>query len=62
MCSTIRPFPQTHCFSILQVRLFWKAPTKSSHQNFILGHLLTPRLRSGGSKNRGRIVEPFSSL
>ena len=30
-------------------RLFWKAPTSSSHQKFILGHLLTLGLRCGGS-------------
>ena len=49
MCSTIRPLLGTHYFSFLQVRLFWKALTSSSHQNFILGHLLTSSLRSGGS-------------
>ena len=26
-CSTIYPLPGVHCLSILQVRLFWKAPT-----------------------------------
>ena len=41
----------SHCFSFLQVRLFWKAPTGSSHENFILGHLLTLGLPSGGLKS-----------
>ena len=50
MCSTICALPRAHCFSVVQVRFFWKAPTNSSHQNFILGHLLTPGLISGGSK------------
>ena len=50
MWSTIRPLPRAHCFSFLQVRLFWKAPTSGSHHTFILGHGLTPSLRSGGSK------------
>ena len=50
MCSTIRPLPGAHYFSFMQVRLFWKAPTSGCHQNFILGHLRTPTLRSSGSK------------
>ena len=47
-CSTIRALPRAHCFSFWQTRLFWKAPTSSSHQNFILGHLLTPTQTSQG--------------
>ena len=39
------------CFSFWQTRLFWKAPTSSSHQNYILGHLLTPTQRFGGLKS-----------
>ena len=50
MCSNIRPLPRAHLFTLLQVRLFWKAPTSLSHHNFIFGHLLTARLGSGGSK------------
>ena len=42
-CSTIRPLLGAQCFSFYQTRLFWKTPTSSSHQNFILGHLLTPK-------------------
>ena len=40
-CSTICPLPRAHCFSFWQKGLFLKAPTSSSHHNFILGHLLT---------------------
>ena len=50
MCSTIRPCPGAHCFSFLQTRHFWKAPTISSHGNLILTYLLTPGMRFGGSK------------
>ena len=45
-----RPPSGAHGFIILEVWLFWKAKTSSSHHNFIFGHLLTPGLRSGGSK------------
>ena len=38
-------------FQFLANKAFWKAWTSSSHQNFILGHLLTPRQRSEGSKS-----------
>ena len=46
MCSTIRLLPGAHCFSFLQLRLFWKALTSSSRWNFNFGHLLTPNLTS----------------
>ena len=59
MCRTISPRPRVHCFNFLQVRLFWKAPTSSSHQNLIGGYLLTPILRcpgrESGSKNATNI-------
>ena len=58
MCSTIRPLPVAHFFTLLQVRIFWKAATSSCKQTFILGHLLTPTQRSGGSKC-GRLSAPF---
>ena len=58
MCSTIRPSPGAHCFSLPQVRFFWKAPTSGSHHNFILCQLLTPSLRFGGSKC-ARLSAPF---
>ena len=45
------PLQGAHCFSVLQIRHFWKPPTSSSHRNFFLGHLPTTGLRSGGSKN-----------
>ena len=47
----MRPLPGAHRFSFHEIRLFWKAPTSSSHPNFIIGHLLTPGLRSGGFKS-----------
>ena len=50
MCSQVRPRPGAHSFSFLQLWHFWKAPLASSHRNFILGYLLTPALRFGGSK------------
>ena len=31
VCSPIGPLPRAHGFNFLQVRLFWKAPTSSSH-------------------------------
>ena len=58
MCSTIRPLPGALCFSLLQPRHFWKARTSGSHQNFIVGHLLAPTRRSGGSKC-ARLSTPF---
>ena len=45
------PLLGAHCFNLLQVRLFWKAPNSSSHHNFILGHLLTSRRICGGLKS-----------
>ena len=59
MWCTIRPLPGAHCFSVLQTRLVWKAPTSSSHQTFILGHLLTPGLRCGGSECARLSAPPF---
>ena len=50
MCSTFCLGPGAHGFSFLQVRHFWKAPTSNAHQNFTLGYLLTPALRSVCSK------------
>ena len=50
MCSTIRPRPRARCFSFLQTRHFWKAPTSSFHHNFILAYLLAAALRFGGPK------------
>ena len=38
-------------FQFLANKVFLEAPTSSSHHNFILGHLLTPTQRSGGSKS-----------
>ena len=38
-------------FQLWQTRLFWKAPTGISHQNFLLGHLLARTGRFGGSKS-----------
>ena len=58
MCSTIRPLLGTHCFTFLQVRPFCKAPTSTSNQNFILGHLLTPSPGFGASKC-ARLSAPF---
>ena len=45
------PLPRAHCFSFYQTRHFWKAPINSSHQNFMVGFLLTPTQRSRGSKS-----------
>ena len=58
MCSTIWPLPGAHRFNFLRKRHFWKARTSGSHQNFILGHLVTPTQRSKGSKC-ARLSAPF---
>ena len=58
MCSTIRRLPGPQYLSFLQVGHFCKAPNSGSHQNFILGHLLTPKERSRGSKC-ARLYAPF---
>ena len=50
MCLTIRPNPGAHCFSFLQIGHFWEAPNSTPHHDFVLGYLLIPTLRSGGSK------------
>ena len=50
MCSTIRPVPEAQYFSFLQVRHFCKTPTGCFPQKFLLGHLLAPTPRGGGSK------------
>ena len=50
-CSTIRPLPRATFFGFWHTRLFWRALTSSSHQNLILGHLLTPTERSRDFKS-----------
>ena len=40
-------------FEFPEVRHFCKALTNGSHKSCILGHLLTPTQRSGGSKCAG---------
>ena len=46
MFCTSHPRPRANCFHFVEARKSWKTPTNSTHQDFILGYLLTRTMRS----------------